>query len=71
MTCLHCHREFTPRQWNHKFCSKQCADFYREHIKPKLEVIDRINFERDWAQWKKDFAEGKTESNLRSGCHEH
>ena len=70
MTCLHCHREFTPRQWNHKFCSRECYDAYLKG-EPKRQLIARINFEREWAQWKKDFAEGKTESNLRSGCHEH
>ena len=24
----------------------------------------KITFEREWAQWKKDFAKGKTASNL-------
>ena len=66
MTCLHCQREFTPRQWNHRFCSDQCRRANSRETR-KRQLIAQITFEREWAQWKKDFAGGKTESNLRSG----
>ena len=65
MTCEQCQREFTPAPFHYhqKFCSAECRIKYRRQEK-RRQLMAKITFEREWAQWKKDFAKGKTASNL-------
>ena len=61
-TCEHCGAEFTidePRR-HKRFCSGACE--YR-HRKEKQRC-----FEREWTAWKRDFALGKTQSNIKEAA---
>ena len=64
MTCKICGREFDGRPYQ-KYCSREC---YRKSatVNQKRRALARIGFEIDWASWKRDFALGKTVSNLEA-----
>ena len=66
MTCKICGREFNGRPYQ-KYCSREC---YRQSAKvnKKRREFSAIAFEIDWAAWKRDFALGKTESNLEASA---
>ena len=62
MNCPTCGKEFEPRQYQ-KYCCKACRlKAYRVN-KTRAELA-HINFVLEWAAWKRDFALGKTASNL-------
>ncbi len=56
--CKYCGKEFTPTKGkpHQKFCKPSHATLYYRQKK--------IDFEIDWAAWKRDFALGRTVSNL-------
>ena len=66
MTCVQCKKKFKPAPFHYhqKFCSRECRDKYLRQ-QPRRQLIAQLTFEREWAQWKKDFAAGKTQSNLK------
>lgn len=60
--CQTCGAEFTPTfaHPQQKYCSRRCQERSKaEHAKLKMW------FEVEWQAWKRDFAAGKTQSNLR------
>ena len=63
MICKVCGREFEKHRPNQRYCEPACRK--RAHcFAVKRRELERINFELEWAAWKRDFALGKTKSNL-------
>lgn len=62
MTCTVCGKEFAGRK-HQKFCSAECRKRGRA-LSKKREAIADVVFRLEWAAWKRDFAQGKTTSNL-------
>lgn len=64
MTCPLCGTTFKPRCYNQIFCS-QCSKvdaWFKKKVKAQW-------FAREWAKWRRDFANGKTASNLKEAPH--
>lgn len=64
MTCPLCGKTFNPRRYNQIFCSR-CANAPTE----LKEQAKAQWFAREWAKWRRDFARGKTASNLKEDSH--
>lgn len=62
MKCPICDNEFEGRPYK-KYCSQACC-LKASNGKKKRAEQERIAFELEWAAWKRDFARGKTVSNL-------
>lgn len=62
MTCQMCGKEFAGRKYQ-KFCSAECRKCGRA-LSKKRKAIAEVVFKLEWAAWKRDFALGKTTSNL-------
>lgn len=65
MTCSICGREFNPNRPYQKYCKPECRK-QAARILHKRRELAQIGFEIDWAAWKRDFALGKTLSNLEA-----
>ena len=65
MICSICGRKFNPNSPYQKYCSWEC---YKKStaVNQKRRAMARISFEIEWAAWKRDFALGKTVSNLEA-----
>lgn len=62
MNCPICGTEFEPRQYQ-KYCCKACR-LKAYTVNKKRAEFDKITFALEWAAWRRDFALGKTTSNL-------
>ena len=75
-TCQRCHKSYTAgrRDINSKYCPacrpivrrEVALRTYYKSIGKDLPTRDQSWFDREWANWKKDFAAGKTRSNLKA-----
>ena len=62
MTCPMCGKDFAGRK-HQKFCSAECC-LRNRALNKKRKAIAEVVFKLEWAAWKRDFAQGKTTSNL-------
>ena len=62
MTCPTCGKEFAGRK-HQKYCSVKCCVRSR-NLNKKRKAFEAVVFREEWAAWKRDFAQGKTASNL-------
>ena len=61
MTCGICGRDFIPLRKNQIYCNRVCYK-KSQSLKPALRELAR-RFDKEWTQWKLDFAAGLTQSN--------
>lgn len=62
-TCPVCQKLFEPTNPLQKYCSKKCVRKAQRERSARVYQL-RVNFNLEWAAWKRDFALGKTQSNL-------
>ena len=63
MTCAVCGKVFEERNDRQRYCSPKCRQ-WAGWLNAKRRKIRQFEFEAEWAAWKRDFALGKTKSNL-------
>lgn len=64
MKCKMCGREFEPGRSNGRYCSRRC--YYRARQQKSAGDLEAQEwFKREWEQWRRDFANGLTVSNVR------
>ena len=63
MLCKICGRDFERRNPNQRYCNPDCQKRARNAERKRRRLV-QISFELEWAAWKRDFALGKTKSNL-------
>ena len=63
MICPICQQNFTQRRLNQKYCSSKCCQRAQD-IKKHARAKNHTRWKKAWVAWKRDFALGKTQSNL-------
>lgn len=65
MICPICEKNFTPRRSNQKYCTRQCYNRAQAQAR-RIRAQAHARWKMEWAAWKRDFALGKTVSNLEA-----